>query len=182
MASLIVCTPGGASDNCYITLADANAYFANTLRNATWTSASYTDTQREQALIQATQQLEQLGGARPVDSPSRACFWGEPYDESTPQALHFPRTTDVTIGGEVEVPQAVQQAVCEQALFCLQALTATDLIDHAQMQANNVQSFSVDGLSVTYSRKTPADVPDDIAPQAWALMKTYIRRGFGTAV
>lgn len=173
MSSLITCTPGGSTDNSYVTVAQANTYYANTLREPLWDD--YAEDDRERALIQATQQLEALGGARTVDSPSRSLFWGEPYDTSTPQALHFPRSDDLTTGGIVAIPQAVKDAVCEQALWLLQQRDAPPLLDHAANQAAGISNLSLDGINVSYKGSS---IPRDIAPAAWAKFSPYVRKVF----
>ena len=121
MASLITCTPGGASDNSYITLTQATAYFTNGLREATW--KAYAERTREQALIQATQDIEALGGPRAgVNTARRVLFPGGPYESDIDsQALHFPRGGDVDDDGSTKVvPQLIRDAVCEQAVWLLQ--------------------------------------------------------------
>lgn len=183
--SLIVCTPGGASDNCYTTLAQADAYFANTLRSATW--VAFDETQREQALIQATAEVEAAGGPLVnTTSPARAYFPGTPYDQdSTPQALHFPTTADFLADGTTKViPGVVKAAVCEQAyaLLANQASQAGQLVDHGAMQAAGVQSFSMDGLSVNYGGKRTGGCPDGMAQKAWEFLKPLVRKTFGTTV
>ena len=184
--ALIVCTPGGSADNCYVTLAQADSYFANTLRAATW--AGYDDTSQEQALIQATQEIEALGGERiSVLSPAKARFVGSPYDttlvDGVPQqALHFPRAQDYsTVSAAVVkyVPEAVRGAVIEQALWRLQQQAGPELIDHAALQARGVQSFSADGMSVTYSQAKNA-APEGVCVDAWKRIKPYVRSSWGT--
>ena len=172
---VIICTPGGATDNCYITLANADLMFAGTLRETVWL-ASPAET-RTRALIQATQDIEDLGGERSPYSPLRSKFAGAPFNVT--QGMHFPRTSDYNQGGGLQIPRAIEQAVCEQALWLLsQAQGANDLVDHAALQAAGVRQISVDGLHVRYveSRGEPVG----ISPLAWVRIYPYIRRGFPT--
>lgn len=117
---LVVCT------NTYISLDDANDYFASRLDADGWDKA--TPEIRKKALATAT---------RAIDSQR---LRGKTKDAS--QALQFPRSYQVTqaasvwIGNlaearevgwvsEAETPQAVKDAVCEEALFLL-SMTAWD--------------------------------------------------------
>ena len=174
----LTCTPGGASDNSYVTLAQADAYYDDTLRSAAW--EAFGDMTKSTALIQATADIERLGGAKADDlSPARALFVGSPYATTedsggtiiTSQALHFPRTSDVDANGAVFIPQALRDAVCEQALWLLEQDANPPLLDRAALQAAGITSVSVDGLSESY-RAT--GVPRGIAPRAWMLVRQYI--------
>lgn len=180
MASLIICTPGGATDNSYLTAAQADAYFANSLRNTAWTAQ--TAENRERALIQATAEIEELGGGRSVASPARLRFSGSPYStDATVQALHFPRTSDTTAAGVKQIPQAVRVAVCEQAMVLLEKMAAPDLVDHATLRGNGLSIVSMDGVYLQYSAAAEV-VPPGIAPLAWQSIRQFIRRTRGTAV
>jgi len=166
----ITYTPGGASDNCYVTLAQADAYYNDTLREEAW--QTFGDAQREMALLQATAEIEQLGGAKLEEtSPARALFWGEPYS-TTAQALHFPRDSDVD-DGTVFIPQAIQDGVCEQALWLLERDAEPPLIDREGLQAAGVTTLSIDGLSETYK---PSGIPIGICPKTWMLVRPYVIR------
>lgn len=71
-------TAGGPQANCYLTLARADAYFADGLEDLRWDA--FTSDEKTRALIAATTQLE---GMR---------LWGGP--DTASQALHFPRAED----------------------------------------------------------------------------------------
>lgn len=175
--SLITCTPGGATDNCYVTLAQADTYFTNTLRVDDW--QAHGEAKRERALIQATQRIEQLGGPQAdPDSPKRPLFSGAPYDADT-QVLHFPRSTDKTDAGALTIPKALRDAVCEQAMWLLERIDSPDLIDRQKLQEQGVATFSMDGHSETY-RGTR--IPRDMAPAAWDLVQPFIQRTRRTVV
>jgi len=164
--ALIVCTPGGSTDNCY------------TLRAAIW-DAIPADS-RERALIQATNEIETLGGVKADDlSPARNLFAGSPYattelsgsDVVPSQALHFPRTSDVDANGDVFIPQAVRDAVCEQAYWLLEKQQKPDLVDRPGLRAQGVKSFSLDGHSETFGA---TGLRAGIAPAAWRLIRPYV--------
>lgn len=177
MATTIVCTPGGASDNCYVTLAQATTYFSLGLREETWDS--YPSLLREQALIQATQDIEALGGPRVrEDLTRRARFVGVPYDDdASAQALHFPRTVDYDTA--VVIPDGVKRAVYEQAWWLLaQRAAGGPLIDTDDLRARGVQNVSMDGTSVSLRATS---VPAGIAPAAWTHIQPYVRVGYPTS-
>jgi len=175
--SLITCTPGGATDNCYVTEAQAAAYFANTFREDTW--QRHATAVREQALIMATQRIEQLGGPPgDIDEATRPLFSGVPYDADT-QVLHFPRSTDKTDAGVLTIPKALRDAVCEQAFWLLERLDSPDLVDRQRLQEQGVATFSMDGHSETY-RGTR--IPRDMSPAAWDLVQPFIQRTRRTVV
>lgn len=174
----VTCTPGGASDNSYISEANANTYFADTLQELVW--ADYSDDQKQRALIQATTTLERLGGTKgDPDSPRRPKFSGSPYDTTTPQALHFPRTTDEDDDPNVVIPQDLADAVCEQAYWLLDRDTNPPLLDRRELQREGVRSVSVDGLSETWG---VTSIPVGIAPKAWDRFGPFIRRALKTRV
>lgn len=174
MALSITCTPGGPSDNSYITLANADLYFANTLREETW--AGYAITQRQRALIQATMDIESLGGPKQANSAKRVRFAGSPrYCDITLQKLHFPRVGDVTGSTTYIVPEAVTRAVCEQAYWLLEEQANPALVDFGKLREEGVSSISLDGISVSLKQ---VDCPDEIAPQAWKSIRPLIQRVF----
>lgn len=80
MATRIDAEIAGADSNCYLSLADADAHFAEGIREEAWEKLP--DSDRERALIAATRQIERLR------------LRGSKSDPSTPQALHFPRAGD----------------------------------------------------------------------------------------
>lgn len=177
MPSLITCTPGGAADNAYLDLEDADAYFADTLHQTTW--QEYTVADRERALIQATGEIERLGGSKSTSTALRARFPGAPATST--QALHFPRSGDTDAEGTYLVPAAVQEAVCEQALYLLHKLANPDLIPREELRARGVQSVLVDGYSESTGTVRP-DCPPHLAPRAWDLIRPYIRRSWRTTL
>ena len=173
MASIITCTPAGASDNCYITLAYADTYFDNTLRDTIW--QAFEGDQQDRALIQATKEIEQRGGIKSDTNATRSLFPGAPSDED--QALHFPRGSDEDADGNLIIPQGVADAVCEQAFWLLQQRDNPVLLDRDGLQAAGVRNVAIDGLSETYGPRT---IPRGMAPLAWPLIRPYIRRALPT--
>lgn len=171
----VVCTPGGASDNSYVSSTDADTYFASTLREPDWEGHNEDD--RSRALIQATQNVERLGGIQgDPDSPDRALFAGAPHTADT-QVLHFPRSSDVDDSLAVVIPQDLADAVCEQAIWLLEEQTNPSLVDRDALRSAGVRSFSADGLSEQYGVST---IPKGIAPLAWSLVSPFVTRVFRT--
>jgi hypothetical protein len=107
----LTCTPGGASDNCYVTLADANTYFGDRAGKAEWDAA--TDDQKSDALVTATRRIdeERFYGAKanPVDGVTQALKWPREgtYDDD---GNEYSGTT---------IPERVKQAVYVYALELL---------------------------------------------------------------
>lgn len=142
-------TAGGENANSYITLADADAYFANLLNGADW--AAFTSDKRERALISATLVIERLqlrGDAA-----------------TTTQALTFPRATDYAI------PVTIQNAQCMQALWMLQQQAEPELLDRAALRAQGVTSMSLDGLSESYGGVQHAD---GLSPIVRVMLRPYV--------
>lgn len=180
--SIVVCTPGGVADTSYVTEAQAVAYFASILDSGAWDDA--TETSQQTALVQATNDIERLGGAKVAYGPRRVLFDGYPY--AVTQVLHFPRggtisgmytphgssgSPDINVGGYLEVPKPVRDAVCEQALWLLQQLASPQLIDHVALQNEGVKYMIADGVTVQYNGTKR---PSWIAPKAFAFMRDYI--------
>lgn len=96
-------TPGGASDDSYITLAAAKAY---------WDSVGYdysgsTDDEIEQALRRATQWIDGVYGQRFIGTPA-----------TVTQALEWPRADAEWRGEEIDntiIPTKVANATAEAA-------------------------------------------------------------------
>lgn len=169
-SATLTCTPAGASDNSYVTLAEADAFFENELRGETW--EQWTTDQRNRALISATADLERQGGARTADSANRSLFRGEPYYSlASQQNLHFPRGTDLNSSGSPAVPEAVKQAVYEQAYYLLKKQDEPDLLDHEELQTRGVRIANVDGMYMQYGGGT---VPKGLAAAAWEYLRPYV--------
>ena len=112
-------------ENSYIDIAGADEYFAGRLHTESWGQAD--DSTKEKALRQATKAIDrqQLRG-RKVNSG---------------QALAFPRYPDT------EVPEAVKEACCEEALTLLERGNN----QRRKLQQEGVQSFSLGNMSETYA-------------------------------
>lgn len=110
-------TPGGASANTFVSLAEATAYLGNRLNSGAWTAASPDDQSR--ALIEATRKISTMiwQGSRATDT--QALSW--------PRFL-APNPDGVTITwwayyDPAIIPQRIKDATCELALEFLRAGT-----------------------------------------------------------
>lgn len=112
-------------ENSYIDIEEADEYFAGRLHAESWAGAA--DGDKEKALKQATRQIDRqpLKGRKAVTS----------------QALAFPRYPDT------EVPEAVKEACCEEAL----ALLERGNNQRRKLQQEGVQSFTLGNMSETYA-------------------------------
>ena len=108
----------------YINLTEANEYFSDRLHVDAWANAS--DADKEKALAMA---------AKAID---RQPLKGRKTD--TAQTLAFPRYPDT------EVPEAVKEACCEEALALLERGNS----QRRKLQQEGVQSLSLGNMSETY--------------------------------
>lgn len=109
----------------YVTLEEANTYFESRLHAEAWTNAS--DADKQKALEMATRAIDRT----PVKGVKTS------YDQTN----QFPRYPDM------EVPQTVKDACCEEALAILERGNS----QRRKLQAEGVTSVSIGGLSETYA-------------------------------
>ncbi len=152
-------TIGGAGSNSYVTLAEAQEYFAGRLHCGAWAGASEGD--RERALLTACRHLE------------RERYWDGDEGASGTQALTFPRRRDRDEVGALVIPQPVKDAQCEEALALLARGAESER--RRALQAAGVTSFSVDGLSEQYAPGAAQQVIE--SAEARALLSPLVCRG-----
>lgn len=123
--------------NSYVTVEEADAYFADRLDVAAWTGASVE--QKPQALVTATKMLDDLDWTGYVVSES--------------QPLAFPRTgeyfdprTGTTISLNSSTPVRIQNATMELAYHLL---NNDGLLD----DTGTVESISIGGINITNIRQ-----------------------------
>lgn len=109
----------------YCTTEEANEYFAERLHAESWGQAD--DSTKDKALKQATRTIDR--------QPLR----GRKTDPE--QELAFPRYPDT------EVPEAVKEACCEEALAILESGNS----QRRKLQQEGVQSFSLGNMSETFA-------------------------------
>lgn len=108
----------------YCTIEEANEYFAGRLHAEVWEQAD--ESTKEKALRQATRAID------------RQLLRGRKTNPE--QELAFPRYPDT------EVPEAVKEACCEEALAMLERGNS----QRRKLQQEGVQSFSLGNMSETY--------------------------------
>jgi len=162
---IIDATVAGANSNAYVTLAFADAYFADTLEGREWLGFGGED--RARALISATRQLDE-----------EFRYYGQPYDATTPQALKFPRDGDHDAAGDLRIPDGIEYATCELALHLLRAERVPDLVDRERLQEQGVRRFGVDGMTEEYR----SGVWDNFPRRVRKLLRPFIDAGGRTVV
>ena len=109
----------------YCTIEEANEYFAGRLHAESWGQSD--ESTKEKALKQATRAID------------RQPLKGRKTD--TTQTLAFPRYPDT------ELPEAVKEACCEEAL----ALLERGNDQRRKLQQEGVQSFTLGNMSESYA-------------------------------
>ena len=109
----------------YCTIEYANEYFQNRLHAESWGQAD--ESTKEKALQQATRAID------------RQLLRGRKTNPE--QELAFPRYPDT------EVPEAVKEACCEEALAILESGNS----QRRKLQQEGVQSFSLGNMSETFA-------------------------------
>lgn len=137
----------------FVSLEDANTYFEGRIGAEAWGSAD--DAIKRNALEMAHRRINSL--------PYR----GHKLDDTQP--LAFPRRMLSHNSGEImifnEPPQAVRDAICEEALYLIESHKIDMLRDHG------VKSYSLGDEAITLdARSTP--VP--ISNEAYMLLAGYL--------
>jgi len=140
---------GGVSANSYVTTVEADEYFEGRLSPEGYTSADAGI--QERALRNATSVLD-----------ARISWLGDIKDQTTPQALAWPRvydfnlTTpeDILVLGQA-IPQDLKNAQSEMALFLINSGEPSD--------SNSLDSIKVGSLSIDFNEfKSSQLIPDTI--------------------
>ena len=132
----------------YINLAEANEYFSTRLHADAWAEAS--DADKDKALAMATKVIDRqlLKGRKATDT----------------QELAFPRYPDT------EVPEAVKEACCEEALALLERGNS----QRRKLQQEGVQSFTLGNMSETF---TPGAGKGLLSQEAKELLRPWLLGG-----
>jgi len=149
-------TVGGSASNSYLTLSQANDYFANRLYSTDWTGA--TDPNKEAALIMATQLLD-----------ANTDFTGAIASDT--QALSWPRSGMVTRNGvaipEDELPADLKNATAELAL----SLLKTDRTAESDVEAQGITKIKAGPVELNFSGDGAATIiPSNVRalmPASW---------------
>ena len=137
--------------NSYVTVEEADSYFANTLQFEDWNK--FDTSAKEKALITATRQIDRL----PFSSRKLELY----------QNLEFPRV-DSALPFTDGIPQAVVYAVCEQAFFLLSGGSKRQ-----ELQQQGVKSYSLGDLSETFSENL-TDAQKTICPEALSYLRRFL--------
>lgn len=159
-ANLIVGT------NAYLTVSEADGYFANRLYSDAWTNA--TADQKAQALIMASRRIDRLTlRGRKADINQTMKFPRAIYTNS-PSIYAYSSESSPSIPGwvvETVIAQCVKDAVCEEALMLLKGVS-----QRVELQAQGVHSFQIGNLSETYT----GEVIKLLSPDARELLRKYM--------
>ena len=145
----IVTTVGGMDSNCYPTLEEAQAYFADRLHASGWFDLDEED--QPKALITASLQLDWY-----------ARWKGSKTDPA--QSMGFPRSglllPDGTEYDSTIVPPEVKTAVFELLLSSIETdrTADSDMAGLSQIKAGSVQLIADDGLYNTKPKTIPIKV------------------------
>jgi hypothetical protein len=169
MALVITATPGSATANSYLTLAEANEYCEAHIAGAAW--AAKTDDEKNRALAHATRQL---------DAHLRWVGWVA----SQTQALAWPRlgVSDPITGAYISsavVPLAVKRACAEQARLLL---ASGDRSIESDAERDNIKRLAAGSVEVEYGSGPSTEPATAIAPSAMAFISEWaIETGAGGA-
>lgn len=172
MAFTFTSTPSGTSSNSYLSVSQADDYFAGHLEGETWWGIQTTP-QKQQALVMATVRLE-------------AEMWGGSKTLAT-QRLQWPREWISTRDGDPApdgsyyrdantIPDELMYATCELALHYLKKVAGEFLLSDDELQT--ASSYSVGPLTVDIKGNKGDWLPDKvkqllqaIGPNAWVPSK-----------
>lgn len=139
MAVVIDATPGGASANSFVTLAECQTYMDARLNGSLWTAAATDDQNR--ALVEATREISNRVWPSTRVSSTQALSWPRWFvvnpDAPWSGLVYFDQTV---------IPQRVKDATCELAFQFIKA-GATDVA--AQDSLQNIVEKSIGGAITT---------------------------------
>jgi len=149
--------------NSYVEVTDADDYFVTRIDTATWDAAA--ESLKEEALVTATQIIDNQSWIGSAVSPSQALAWPRKnvlyYDNRMGQ--------DITVS-DSEIPNLVKIAIYEQALH---------LLNNEDLLAQTTQTFesiTVGSISITDSNNDVTRV--SITPSiVMKPLRPLIRRG-----
>lgn len=182
MPLTIDATAGGSSSNSYITREEADTYF-DSISGAEWNQAGTTDELKDQALVVATRQIDQLrfigrkyGSQIEGATDFQSLEWprgNSSRSEFSEETLPYSRNS----GGALIIPKPIREACALQANYLLSTTSGIgEVSDRERLIREGVTSMSVPGLSESYSqnqRRASAFMYSD----ALRLISRYIQRG-----
>lgn len=133
----------------YVTVNEANTFFANRLKTEVWNDSSFED--RRKSLIQATGRIERLN------------FAGSRYNAN--QILQFPR------GVDTEIPEDIKIATFLIAIKLLDEIDIDTEIDNTMMNANGYHQARTSYDRSYIQEHILAGIP---SAEAWQHLKPYL--------
>jgi hypothetical protein len=165
MAATIITTVAGATSNSYVTLAEAETYFAERLNVSNWDDAASDDI-KNRALISAARRLDQEGWA------------GLKYDAD--QALAWPRTGTYDRDGVLYASDAIPEPVTTAQLNLALAMLGGDLLADSGLEG--FINLKVGPIDVTPRLGAAAGgLPADVAREIAHLLDTPAAANFRIA-
>lgn len=163
--------------NSYLDVAAADAYFSDRLGAEAW--AALTPTQKSQALVSATRRLDRLPFLGAKKDQAQALAFPRCYPPTGLPLISNPNSVDDLPYGagwycESDVPQAIKDAVCEEAL----ALVTIGKSQRLELQAQGVRSFSLGRLSETFG-PAPKGLNGLLSLEARELLRPYVAGAVG---
>lgn len=163
--------------NSYLDVAAANAYFSDRLGAEAW--GALTDAQKAQALVTATRRLDRLPYLGAKASPTQPLAFPRCYPPASLPLISHPNSFDDLLYGagwycEPDVPQAVKDATCEEAL----ALVSAGKSQRLELQAQGVKSFSLGRLSEAFG-PAPKGLNGLLSLEARELLRPYVAGSVG---
>lgn len=154
----LVTAAGAANANSYVSVEEADAYFAARLQTGPWDALADDEEGKKRALIAATRRLDQEQFRGRPAKPLVGSAGSGPK-----QALKWPRWAtldDDTALDTAEIPGIVKDATCEEALALLAAAAdGDDLLADSGLES--VSSIQVGSLNVTPRHAARAgDLPE----------------------
>lgn len=155
-------TPAGTGATSYVTVADATAWYADRLSPPGWDWATVPLLQKQQALMEATQDLESLR------------YKGYPATHS--QRLSFPRVPQRLTEPFPQIPAEVVAATCLQARHRLLNLASGGRSRAQQLQAQGVRAFQVGDHSQEFAPGAGSLADFVLSPEARAVLAQWIAK------
>lgn len=146
---MIDATPSSPSANSYVTLDEADAYFADRLDSSLWTELASDDSNRERAAKTATRMLDELLANLPGEKTVRT------------QKLRWPRYGIIDVDGGYVDPQTIPTAVKEAVFEMMIDLLDEDAADQRTLLSYGITEGKLGPVSFKLSNLAANSVVSD---------------------
>ena len=158
------------SDNCYLTLEEAETYFSTRLNAEKWDAE--TDTNKEKALIMATKRIDSLRFQGFLcDNTQKLQFPRYIFANYLSKRTYTDKINEVLVNGRwmiyIEVSDQLKEAVCEEALTLFEQNNSV----HLKNQQLGIKSISLGAGSVSYETNN-----NQISLRALQLIDKYLQK------